>query len=267
MDKKNSAKLAKKNEMGQEISTVVNQIGDKKNTIPWCEISKTDISTTTGHSFMPKTKSEINQEKKQRRNEKIVAAIGDGFSSLANLFFASNGAPVTGGKQPSLLRSTIDRHNAEDKRFQSAYEKWQSMEEKKKEKEAKDAEKMAKEAEKNRTVRLGDGIEIFENRWKNSNYIDYIYEKIFGDDQVANNSSIVERIDNIRYRGGWVDDGKVDPYWDKKYEDRFKGKTGTYLKRDVLELILAGEGFATDDEIEYVKNKLLTIDDQWLPLK
>lgn len=59
--------------------------------------------------FKPPTEEELEKERKKQKREQIFAAIGDGISSLANLFFTTKGAPNMYTGQNTQSKQVKDR--------------------------------------------------------------------------------------------------------------------------------------------------------------
>lgn len=78
--------------------------------------------------YKPPTPEELEKERKRQKRQSMWAAIGDGVSALANLYFTSKGAPNSYNPQTSMsakLKEQFDKIDAERKanaaRYQEAY--------------------------------------------------------------------------------------------------------------------------------------------------
>lgn len=78
--------------------------------------------------YKPPTPEELEKERKRQKRQSMWAAIGDGVSALANLYFTSKGAPNSYTPQTSMsakLKEQFDKIDAERKedaaRYQAAY--------------------------------------------------------------------------------------------------------------------------------------------------
>lgn len=78
--------------------------------------------------YKPPTPEELEKERKRQKRQSMWAAIGDGVSALANLYFTSKGAPNSYNPQTSMsakLKEQFDKIDAERKenaaRYQAAY--------------------------------------------------------------------------------------------------------------------------------------------------
>lgn len=78
--------------------------------------------------YKPPTPEELEKERKRQKRQSMWAAIGDGVSALANLYFTSKGAPNSYSPQTSMsakLKEQFDKIDAERKenaaRYQAAY--------------------------------------------------------------------------------------------------------------------------------------------------
>ncbi|WP_417085489.1 hypothetical protein [Lancefieldella rimae] len=78
--------------------------------------------------YKPPTPEELEKERKRQKRQSMWAAIGDGVSALANLYFTSKGAPNSYSPQTSMsakLKEQFDKIDAERKantaRYQEAY--------------------------------------------------------------------------------------------------------------------------------------------------
>lgn len=78
--------------------------------------------------YKPPTPEEMEKERKRQKRQSMWAAIGDGVSALANLYFTSKGAPNSYNPQTSMsakLKEQFDKIDAERKantaRYQEAY--------------------------------------------------------------------------------------------------------------------------------------------------
>ena len=78
--------------------------------------------------YRPPTPEELEKERKRQKRQSMWAAIGDGVSALANLYFTTKGAPNSYNPQTSMsakLKEQFDKIDAERKantaRYQEAY--------------------------------------------------------------------------------------------------------------------------------------------------
>lgn len=78
--------------------------------------------------YHPPTPEELEKERKRQKRQSMWAAIGDGVSALANLYFTTKGAPNSYNPQTSMsakLKEQFDKIDAERKantaRYQEAY--------------------------------------------------------------------------------------------------------------------------------------------------
>lgn len=162
------------------VSGPTNQTGDKKEPQgnAWDSTSKGKESA----DFKPKTEEDLAKERKRRKFELIAGAIGDGISSLSNLFFASKGAPSTintSGKKtvPSLMDSIRSKHKEQDSKYNDALTAWQKEQEKKErefEKKKKEAEKIAKENERQNDIHAD--FRPLKSNWQSVDFLSYIYD-------------------------------------------------------------------------------------------
>ena len=231
--------------------------------------------------FVPKSADEVRQEEKSRRREKIVGAIGDGIMSLSNLFFASKGAPIItnygGGKtakQPTSLTATIlNRHKTEDDAYEKSYRAWEEREKERSKERSKEYAAKLKEAEKNRTLQLTDGLEVLESNWDNADYINHLYDNLFNHWNVDTN--LEHRVTPYRYKQNltWerIYGKEKEPFLVRIPDeniDFFKGRTGTYHKRDFLEAFLLDEdGWTTPENRKNIIENIKRFEDNWGQLK
>lgn len=233
------------------------------------------VNTTESINFRPKTVQERKTEAKKRRTEKIIGAIGDGLMSLSNLFFTSKGAPPQFGKtdgteknrrsNPTFLTTAIsERIKAEDKEYEERYNKWE--EQQRKDKEALLAQQ--KIDAKNRRFQLTDDFGILESNWGNEDFVNQLFGAI---EEWNIDPKLKRTLDSFHYRyepiwewmgSNWVyEDGH-----DKKI-DMFKGKTGTYLKRDLIETLFGDENWTTPENRANLIKLITEFENYWIPIK
>lgn len=227
--------------------------------------------------FKPKTQNDIEREKKRRRTEAIVGAIGDGLTSLTNLFFTTKGAPsiINGDVEnkkvkatPTILSSIIERHKNEDEDYSKKYSIWEKQQREIAKQNESRRKQEEKEAEKNRRYELANNFGIKECNWGNLDFINQLYNGILEWNQ---DPKLREALDSFQY--------KYEPIWewlgrnwshteghDKKI-DQFKGKTGTYLKRDLIEAIFGYDESTTTENRQHLIDCITEFENLWIPIK
>lgn len=222
-------------------------------------------------NFAPKTERELAKEHKSRRTEKIIGAIGDGLMSLSNLFFTSKGAPTQfggdnkkGTKPTFLLNAIAERHKAEDSDYEKKFKEW-----KKGQDELKNAaDKKTEEEEKNRRVQLYQDFGIKESNWSQPDFIEQLYSAICDWNTDESLTQILNSF-QFTYEPIWEWMGSNWAYeegHDKKI-DLFKGKSGTYLKRDLIETLFGDETWTTPENRQNLINNVIEFENSWIPLK
>lgn len=210
-------------------------------------------------SFKPKTEEEVAKERKSRKWELIAGAIGDGVSSLSNLFFATKGAPVatasTGKqRQPTLMERIYGRHKEEDKAYNANLTAWEKEQEKKR----KEADELAKE---NDVVEdIHDNYKPKTKNWDNEAYIDFVFDKFYKDID-AKTTKINRSTEPEETKGGYGPDimpGEAFPNESSimKYINSYdlKGKAKKYFKQMIISRILGGEEKFNGIDEEFLEN-------------
>ncbi|MDE7441697.1 MAG: hypothetical protein K2M69_06005 [Muribaculaceae bacterium] len=122
--------------------------------------------------FTPKSEDDLKKERRNRKRELIVGAIGDGLSSLSNLFFATKGAPVTKdvgtNHYPSLVERIQARHKSEDDKYNNSYKEWSRYNEKKRA-----ADEKARQASERED--LHPNFKPLVKDWDDKEYVDLLY--------------------------------------------------------------------------------------------
>lgn len=260
-----------------------NQQGVKKDphSNAWDSTSKGQESA----DFKPKTEEDLAKERKSRKLELIAGAIGDGISSLSNLFFVSKGAPSminTSGKKtvPSLMDNIRTKHKEQDSKYNDALTAWQ----KDKEKQEREFEKKKKEAEK--IAKENERVEIhsdFKPKFKNWEQEDYI-NLVFNDLKQALEKHSLERAlankddpDN-KWETTFYADGRKEtklksykrPTLDFINSLDFSGNSGKYYKEQIVRDILSGEYTNEDLDEEFltsIRKQMQENDDNWIKIK
>lgn len=71
-------------------------------------------------TFKPKTKEDVEKERKRQKREAVFAAIGDGISALSNLWFTTQGAPSTYDGTKSMSEATRKRFDRLKKEYEDS---------------------------------------------------------------------------------------------------------------------------------------------------
>lgn len=126
-------------------------------------------NTTASMGFTPMSGSDMEKQRKSRKKELIAAAIGEGISSLSNLFFASKGAPAAKPatakqRQPTLMERIYGRHKEEDRTYNANFSAWE-----------KEQEKKRKEAEANAREEIHADFKPLKRNWNDKDYITQLF--------------------------------------------------------------------------------------------
>lgn len=208
------------------------------------EIEQPNTGQQGSNEFAPMTSEEQIKLQKNRKRELIAGAIGEGLTSLSNLFFATKGAPTTssnlkrGNRYPTLLERIYGRHKEED----AAYEKQKSVWEKEHEKKRKEAEMHAK---KNEIIEdIHPDFQPKLTTWEQKTYIDTLYEQL--------RAEIIKNAESINTKKG-IGTRKIDIHGETftpsressviKYMDGYntKGDVGRHMKAELIREILSGD--------------------------
>ena len=223
--------------------------------------------------FKPKTDFEKQKEEKSRRKEKIIGAIGDGLMSLSNLFFTTKGAPNAFGtssdkgkqNRPTYLTNAIlDSHRAQDKEYEGRYKDW----EKRQNEIEKANEERKKAEEKNRRIELANDFGIKESNWAQSDFVNQLYGAIY---EWNTDPELTSILDSFQYEyepiWEWMGSNWAHTVGHDKKIDRFKGKEGTYLKRDLIETIFGDDSWTTPENRQHLIEQIIEFENNWVPLK
>lgn len=227
------------------------------------------------NAFKPMTDEELKKQDRKRKGEKIVASVGDAISSIANLFFTTQYAPSTNGigkggkpKNLTLIENLQKKYDREDKDYKTAYEKWQKQQERIQREYEKKQKAEAAEAEYNRRLQLNDKYSILQRNWDNQDFINHFFETLdYENYNDLNNRDLYDFVRNVRYKR--VNKPKYDALSDtdnEEWEDMFKGKTGVYLKRAILQDLFDG-GIVSDEYLDLIGNYLKNFESTWTPIK
>lgn len=237
--------------------------------------SESSANTDGPINFTPKTDREIKSQEKKRRTEKIIGALGDGLMSLSNLYFTTKGAPSVLGDQsinsksnrrkPTFLTTAIqERHRAEDKEYELRYNSWKNEIEKIRKAQL----AQQKDDERNRRVQLADNFGIKVSNWEQEDFVNQLFDAIIDWNTDEGLASI---IDNLRYEyqpiWEWLGTGWTYEHGHDKKIDLFKGKSGTYLKRDLIETLFGEESWTTPENRQKLMENVIDFENNWIPLK
>lgn len=219
--------------------------------------SQNSEEINTESIFTPKSDKDLIREKKDRKRELVISAIGDGISSLSNLFFTTKGAPsqiqTTGKNAYKPMTSRLqEKFKLEDQEYQNAFVNWQKV----KEKEQKD----------NQQFKLNDNYSLNKNNWGDTDYVNELFEYMI---DINKDENLSNTIDKFRYSYEPINvwDGEKWIYTGKnKTIDRFKGKSGTYLKRDLIEMLF-NDGLTDEVNLKQIGDSFLDFDKNWVKLK
>lgn len=243
------------------------------------EVGNIDFSGKENNGgFKPMTHDETKKQERSRRTEKIIGAIGDGLMSLSNLFFTTKGAPSWIGaedksgkskKNNIFLTSAINEHHQkEDAEYEKKYSRWEKEQERiRKEREKFELRKL-KEEEANKRVFLRDQFGFLERNWTDEDFINRLYEYLEDANQDPNLTRIMNEV-QFRYEPIWEWMGSNWSYevgHDKKI-DLFKGKSGTYLKRDIIETLFGDDAWTTEENRNNLMRLFSEFEQNWIKIK
>lgn len=219
-----------------------------------CENESNNFCTTSSEDFHPMTSEELENQKKNRKKELIVGAIGDGISAFANLFFTTKGAPSAyksnnRGKKssyPSLMERIYGRHKDEDAVYNQRKTEWEKEQEKSEQEFQKRKKAAENEARENARAEIHEKFSPKEKNWDDDGYVDYIFQ-VFKRHIDDNTSRTNEYEDSVELNNGFgptIRPGEKYPNDSKvmKYINSFnlKDKGKKYIKQLIMSTILSG---------------------------
>lgn len=217
--------------------------------------------------FTPKSDAEIKNERKSRKSKLLAAAIGDGFSALANLYFTTKGAPNSiNTSKNSRVNNTLtgrlsEKFRLEDQQYNTALNSWMKRKQKEKEMLLKAEEK------KDKRYNINDSLSVKFDNWTKEDYINQLYDTLEKSNKDENLKSFLDKR-RFKYEPiwEWMDyNWFYEPGHDKKI-DLFKGRQGAYLKRDLIESIFQ-DNLTTDDNLSNLRKIVEDFDNEWIKLK
>lgn len=227
--------------------------------------SQNSAKINTESIFTPKSDEDLKMEEKGRKRELVISAIGDGITALSNLFFTTKGAPSqiqTNGKNvwKPMTSRLQEKFKLEDQEYQNAFANWQKIQKKEQDEEQ-------KLNEKNRKFKLNDNYSIGYDNWEDADYVNQLFDLLM---DTNSDENLVKTIDSFHYEyepiWQWMGDNwAYVPGHDKKI-DKFKGRSGTYLKRDLIETIF-GDGLTDADNLRRIGEAFIEFDNNWVKLK